>query len=188
MLPHAHTADLDPEGVGDDVIAALSDEVRRSLFHLVEITTRNRPSSNEIAPRNVTGRNLPCMADERWRGLSEPWERLRWARSQRFETVKDGAVHVGMRPNTYSAYERRPDSSKHSQMDHQQAMHFANRFKVRWEWLLLGKGEPYEAKDEPPPTEPMVRALKVMRGVSPAQQEAIATAIEALARTRAGKR
>ena len=131
------------------------------------------------------------MEDCSWRSLKEGWERLGWARRRWQEksgavggSAADAAISLGMRPNTYHAYERSPDSSKHSEMDHQDAIRFARKFGVRWEWLLVGQGEPFLS--EPEPTEPMKRAMSVMKLVPEDQQAAIADAIEAL--TRAGRR
>lgn len=86
-----------------------------------------------------------------WAELREPWQRLRWARRQsKFETAREAAASLGMNEATYSAYERRPDSSKHIALSHPKAVEFARKFKVRWEWLLAGKGAPWPDKPEPP--------------------------------------
>lgn len=83
-----------------------------------------------------------------WEQLSEPWQRLHWARARWQHglgikpTAKAAADSLGMEANTYSAYERAPDASKHTRLDHQSAIRFANKFKVNWVWLLLGWGTP----------------------------------------------
>lgn len=85
-----------------------------------------------------------------------------------------------MQPGTYRAYERPPDSSKHSRFDDQAAARFARKFRVRWEWLLVGEGEPWlETGDggEPTPTD---RVVRIMKEAAPERREAIALAIEAL--------
>lgn len=120
------------------------------------------------------------MEDRSWREL-EAWQRLRWARSRRFETAQAAAESMGMRPNTYTGYERRPDSSKSTRLNDQAAIRFGRKFGVRWEWLLTGEGAPLP--DEPEVTDPMKRALKVMGAVPLERQEAIANAIEALIKT-----
>lgn len=138
----------------------------------------------------MTDRKIDAMADDQsWVGL-DYWERVRWARqrwqrqSGAIETARAAAESLAMKEDTYSAYERRPDSSKHTKLNDQAAIRFARKFGVRWEWLLTGEGEP--TLPEPEPTPPMKRALNVMRLVPEDQQEAIADAIEALAR--AGRR
>ena len=82
------------------------------------------------------------MADNSWRNL-EPWERVKWARKRRFESAAAAAVAVGMQEGTYRCYERGPDSAKFIRLDYTHARRFARDFKVRWEWLLDGAGEPW---------------------------------------------
>lgn len=68
-----------------------------------------------------------------WTTLYEPWERLKWARKQAgFDTASAAADSLGMKKDTYSAYEREPGKSKHTQLDHQSAIRFAKKFKVSW--------------------------------------------------------
>lgn len=86
--------------------------------------------------------------DDRWRSCEGTWDRLKWARLQKFDTAEDAATFVGEKAGTYRAFERHPDSSKHTPLDPQRAFHFAKRFGVRWEWLLRGEGEPWMSKDE----------------------------------------
>ena len=121
------------------------------------------------------------MEDHSWRELDEPWQRLRWARVKKFETAQAAAESMGMRPNTYTGYERSPDSSKHTKLDHQSAIRFARKFGVRWQWLLVGEGAPFD--EGPPVTDPMKRVLENMSVVPLERQEAIANAIEALVKT-----
>jgi hypothetical protein len=122
------------------------------------------------------------MDDHSWRELREGWERLRWARMRKFETAQAAAESMGMKPNTYTAYERSPDSSKHTRLDDQAAARFAKKLSVRWEWLLAGEGSPFAP--EPEPTAPIKRVTDEMRVLPLHQQEAIAEAIEALIKTR----
>jgi len=82
--------------------------------------------------------------DLTWAELREPWQRLRWARRHaKYESARAAAGSLGENEATYSAYERRPDSSKHIPLSHQRAIQFAKKFKVRWQWLLIGEGEPW---------------------------------------------
>ncbi len=82
------------------------------------------------------------MTDDDWRDL-ESWERVKWARSQRYESATAAAAALGMLQGTYRCYERGPDSAKFMRLDYRHARLFAREFKVRWEWLLEGDGEPW---------------------------------------------
>lgn len=116
-------------------------------------------------------------SDESWRHHNEPWARLKWARQKKFGTAEDGAAAVGMKGHTYRAYERQPDSSKHIPLTYETAFHFANRFGVRWEWLMEGRGEPWR---EPGPLDKLIKRLNE---IPPDRQEAVAEAIDALLRS-----
>jgi transcriptional regulator with XRE-family HTH domain len=91
------------------------------------------------------------MRDESWRDL-ELWERVKWARAQRFDSAAAAAEALGMKEGTYRCYERGPDSAKFIRLEYKHARRFAREFKVRWEWLLDGVGEPWltPAHDEEP--------------------------------------
>lgn len=135
-----------------------------------------------VSRRNVPPRNIGGMAeasDTGWRYLEGSWDRLRWSRLRKYETAKAAAESMGLRDNTYGGYERRPDSSRHVKLDHQNAIRFGRKFGVRWEWLLTGEGSPF---DEMSP--PVRRAIDIMSAADPDQQESIARAIEALAAVR----
>jgi transcriptional regulator with XRE-family HTH domain len=90
------------------------------------------------------------MSDKSWRGLEEAWERVKWARSQHYESGVAAAEAMGMKDGTYRGYERGPDASKFMRLDYFYARQFGRAFKVRWEWLLEGTGEPWLT---PPPDE-----------------------------------
>jgi transcriptional regulator with XRE-family HTH domain len=85
------------------------------------------------------------MADNNWRNL-ELWERVKWARSRRFESAAAAAEALGMKEGTYRCYERGPDSAKFIPLEYKHAKVFAREFKVRWEWLLDSNGEPWLTK------------------------------------------
>jgi hypothetical protein len=141
-----------------------------------------------VPHRNVTFGNVADMADQSWRQREEPWERLTWARMRRFDTSVAAAESLGMNENTYRAYERRPGSSKHTPLDHQAAIRFGRKFRVRWEWLLIGEGEPWPETERPedePPT-PASRVAVALKSVSQERQEAIADAVEALVKRGGG--
>jgi hypothetical protein len=113
--------------------------------------------------------------DERWKTCVGTWDRLRWARLQKYATAEDAAPHLGEKAGTYRAYERLPTSSKFTKLDPQKAMHFAAKLGVRWEWLLQGKGEPWRSEDEN-----IDRVLVVMESAHPDQRAAIADMVEKL--------
>jgi transcriptional regulator with XRE-family HTH domain len=93
------------------------------------------------------------MADNSWRNL-ELWERVKWARSRRYESATVAAAALGMKEGTYRCYERGPESAKFIPLDYKHAKSFAKEFKVRWEWLLDGIGEPWLTKPADDESEP----------------------------------
>ncbi|MGE5566188.1 MAG: helix-turn-helix domain-containing protein [Parcubacteria group bacterium] len=94
--------------------------------------------------------------------MREPWERLRWARMQAgWDKQVAAAESLGMPPQTYRTYERRPDEAGARMFDHNLARKFAAKFKVNWVWLLTGEGEP----KGPPNLELQVFANKVAGGL-----------------------
>lgn len=103
------------------------------------------------------------MTDQSWRGL-ESWDRIKWARSQRFESAAQAAAAVGMKEGTYRAYERGPESAKHIRLDYDHAVLFARKFGVRWEWLLNNEDEPWlTPRDEEALAEAAPNHLKAWR-------------------------
>lgn len=118
------------------------------------------------------------MANNSWRHL-ELWDRVKWARSRHFAKANAAAAALGMKEGTYRCYERGPDSAKHITLDYKYARHFAQQFKVRWEWLLDGLGEPWlneedaDEKDADPEPEHKpfnyIRAWREHRGLTVAQ-------------------
>lgn len=125
------------------------------------------------------------MTKARWQDCEGPWDRLRWSRIQWQEAngvspnAEAAAESLGIKPGTYRAYERRPDSSKNIALDHQTAIRFARKFGVSWEWLLVGAGKPTD-QQLTPAQERLVRALG---DIPEERQDAIAKAVEALIRT-----
>jgi transcriptional regulator with XRE-family HTH domain len=118
------------------------------------------------------------MADTNWRNL-ELWERVKWARARRFESATAAAAALGMKEGTYRCYERGPDSAKFIPLEYKHARQFAREFKVRWEWLLDGVGEPWltkadaarheEAEEAVPGPGSNLRTWREYRGVTIAQ-------------------
>src|SRR5579859_2599053 len=109
------------------------------------------------------------MADNSWKTL-ELWERVKWARSRRYDSATAAAAALGMKEGTYRCYERGPDSAKFIRLDYHHARRFAREFKVRWEWLLDGVGEPWltKAPEEASETAPAnhLRAWREYRGLT----------------------
>ena len=113
--------------------------------------------------------------DDRWRNSEGTWDRLKWARLQKFATAEDAAAALGEKAGTYRTYERSPESSKHTPLDHQKAAHFAKRLAIRWEWLLQGDGAPWRDPDEN-----LDRILTAYDQAPEDRRRAVAEAIERL--------
>jgi transcriptional regulator with XRE-family HTH domain len=123
----------------------------------------------------LSGMKGRAMADNSWRDLEEPWDRVKWARQQWFDSAVEAAVALDMKDGTYRCYERGPDSAKYMNLDFRHARRFAQLFKVRWEWLLEGDGEPwltpprreeFEETAQPPN---MLRIWREFRGLTAAE-------------------
>lgn len=117
-----------------------------------------------------------------WTQAEESWERLKWARiNAGFTTATAAAESLGLRKDTYTAYERAPGSSKHTQLDHQMAIKAGRKYRVSWTWLLVGDGTPFDKPSNPHQR----RAIQAMARVPEDKQEALAEAIEKLVGTAA---
>ena len=115
--------------------------------------------------------------DTTWTEQREPWERIKWARIHAgFTTATAAAESLGMKKDTYTAYERAPGTSKHTDLDHQRAIQFGRKFKVSWTWLLAAEGTPFDRASSPA----QERVLSAMAGAAEDQQERVAEAVEAL--------
>lgn len=172
-------------------LQSLSDNRRPDFFddgcvrHNRHVTRGYVHSSSAKLPK-VTSLAVTCShMEDIWDNLSEPHERLRWAR-MRWQQVKGvkadataAAESLGMKPHTYRAYERSPDSSKHTELTHQRAISFARKFGVSWEWLMTGKGTPdTTTTSELTPSER--RVIDALREAPEARRTAVADAIEQL--------
>lgn len=132
--------------------------------------------NGEVPLSNVPRSNIRGMdRDDTWRSTVGTWDRLKWARRRMYATAKDAAGAMAIDEGTYRAYERQPNSSKHIPLNHLHARHFAKRLGVRWEWLLLGEGEPWRDNDER-----RERILDAYDGASEDRKSAVADAIERL--------
>ena len=120
--------------------------------------------------------------DFSWVNVSEPWERLAWARAQRgFETATAFADSIGMRPNTYHNFEREPGRSKNTVLTAEKAKRFARPLRVRWEWLVDGTGNPWA---EEPSLSPVAERLAGRVNALPeAEQRRVEAVVDALLRT-----
>jgi transcriptional regulator with XRE-family HTH domain len=109
------------------------------------------------------------MADSSWKNL-ELWERVKWARSRRYDSATAAAAALGMKEGTYRCYERGPESAKFIRLEYHHARRFAREFKVRWEWLLDGVGEPWLTKAPEDASQPAasnhLRAWREYRGLT----------------------
>lgn len=126
--------------------------------------------------------------DSEWSRLKHPWERVKWARMnwQRqigsAVTARAAAESLGMKENTYSAYERPDvDGRKSSGLDHQHAIEFARKFKTNWVWLLTGEETPFGR------THAQSRAVELLaRAPEDLQEEAVEIMETVLRRRLAG--
>lgn len=138
---------------------------------LPRVTSLRKP---RITPKNAGVGRVARMSDESWKECSEAWERVRWARRRKFSTAKDAADALGMKGGTYRAYERPPGSTKWSVLDHTYAGQFADKFKVRWEWLLQGEGAPYKESKQAA----LERVTRALLGATDEQADAAAELVE----------
>jgi hypothetical protein len=141
------------------------------------------PIKRKVTRSAVPARNIWRMKT-RWQDTEGTWDRLRWSRMRWQEenglspNAEAAAESIGLKPGTYRAYERRPDSSKHIALDHQTAARFAKKFGVNWTWLLTGEGQPLTAEPELTPNER--RIINAYREAPEARRTAVADAIEQL--------
>ncbi len=86
---------------------------------------------------------------EDWLGITEPWERLKWARkvwqaaNNRPKTQRDAAGAFKMSESAYSAYERAPGASRHADL-RRRAREFGLKFKISWIWIVDNIGSPFD--------------------------------------------
>lgn len=121
-----------------------------------------------------------------WTDLQEPHQRLKWARQrdERYPTTRAFAQAVGLSEHGYAAYERAPGSSKHTPLSYEHAVPWAQRLRVRWEWLLKGEGPPWIDDSRQRRWSPQARRIADMVDSVPEEdQDRIARAIELLLRT-----
>ncbi len=136
----------------------------------------------KITHGNVTVGNVIQMAakDDGWRDLNGTHERVRWARI-RWQggsgTGTDAAKSLGMEPGTYRAYERAPESSKHTPLDHQTAARFGRKFRINWLWLLTNEGTPFDDQHSPQ----VSRVIEAMAQLPAEVQDTLAVMAEGLA-------
>jgi len=116
------------------------------------------------------------MANNSWKNL-EVWERVKWARARHYRSAAAAADATGMKDGTYRCYERGPGAAKFIPLEYKHAREFAQVFKVRWEWLLDGLGEPWltdsDAEEDDGSEEEResnhLQAWRVYRGLTVAQ-------------------
>ncbi len=118
--------------------------------------------------------------------MREVQERIRWARLNRTEFIqlKDAAASLNVKPGTYRTWEQTKSNGGRAP-PLTEIQRLAQKFRVRWEWLATGNGEP----DLPPEAEVgrMLRELVGSRGVPESKQEDAIDAISALLESYARK-
>jgi hypothetical protein len=108
---------------------------------------------HSLTPGKITPGKIGAMLDTAWSQIPEDahWERVRWARqwwqekSGRPKTARGAATALHMDENTYSAYERRPSSSKSTGISIERARQFGEKFGVNWVWIASGEGTPFDS-------------------------------------------
>jgi transcriptional regulator with XRE-family HTH domain len=124
---------------------------------------------------------MDAKADDGWRDCEGTWDRLRWARlAKGYQRAVDFAESINMKPGTYRTYERRPDSSKATALSTSDAIAFAKKLGVRWEWLLTGDGNPWAESASALAFPQKARLKKLADEVSEERAGALAEALEAL--------
>nr|DAQ12770.1 MAG TPA: hypothetical protein [Caudoviricetes sp.] len=177
MTPESYGAGLIAgRGCDSRVAALLFDEVTCGDSHAPRLPSVIFKSKRKITRGKLSLGNLRGM-DTSWTEQREPWERLKWARTQAgFATATSAAESLGMKKDTYTAYERAVGSSKHTDIDHQRAIQFGRKFKVSWTWLLAAEGTPFDKPSSPA----QERVLSAMANANPDEQDRVAEAVELL--------
>ena len=120
------------------------------------------------------------FSDTSWAQLREPHERLRWARLRLYPTATAFADAVGLKKDTYTAHEREPGSSKATRLTAEKAMQFGRKLKVRWEWLLEGKGLPWPDDSSAGRSRPAAQVAELVDSADPEEQERILRVVQAM--------
>lgn len=159
------------------VNASSIDEGANGLGH-VQTLPNVRPFSKCVLTRgSIIPGKIARMLDTEWATLTEPHQRLKWARLRaKFSTQKAGADALQMEEGTYSQYERAPGTSRWATLNHQLAIAAGRKYKVSWTWLLVGEGTPFDKPSSPA----QERVLSAMASADPADQERVAEAVELL--------
>ena len=119
--------------------------------------------------------------DPIWSQQTEPWDRLRWARTKLTDLTQEAfAEAIGMTRGAYRLYEAVP-GQKQSKLTYDVAVVAARKLKVRWEWLLNGQGLPW--RDEPEEPSPVVREIADLAATAePEEQERIRDLVKVMLR------
>lgn len=127
--------------------------------------------------------------DTGWSRARGAWERLAWARATdgRYPTAAEFARAVREKPHTYIAYERDPDGpTKSTKLDYSHAVAWADKLKVRWEWLLEGKGLPWPDDTDAGRNRPAARVAELVDAADPDEQERVLAVVQAMVGKRTG--
>lgn len=158
MLPHADATGGDVEVRGyRGRLAEPLDDVEVGLVHLETLRPVTFLRKPFLTPRNARFATI-CRMDESWRQLTEPHERLRWARLRltEFKRPTDAARSMNMKPGTYRNYEL-PKASGGKWPDPGTVRRIAKKFNASWSWILTGDGDPTDT--QPPEMQVITREL-----------------------------
>ena len=90
-------------------------------------------------------------SDRAWSLADAPWQRLQWARKTHgaYPSAASFARATGMKEHTYTANERNPDDDgKSINLSYDNAVAWAAKLDVRWQWLFRGEGLPWREESE----------------------------------------
>jgi transcriptional regulator with XRE-family HTH domain len=81
--------------------------------------------------------------DDAWRNLSEPWERMSWARRRAgFSRASAAAEALGIAEHTYRTWERATENGGRWPTNLALLQSVGKKFGVSWVWLATGAGAP----------------------------------------------
>ncbi len=91
-----------------------------------------------------------------------------------------------MKRGAYRKREANPDQSEATQLGYDEAVHWARKLKVRWEWLLEGRGLPWPDDTDAGRTRPAAQVAELVDAADPEEQQRILAVVRAMSTKRTG--